>query len=289
MNKQEFLDLCGAYALGALDGEELILFREAMTHADAEMKAALAEALRAADHLSLAAPEAVPSPVVKDRLMKSIRAQAAATPERPAPRTTRAPASPGLSWRDRLFGAGVSPRPAFALAFSLLVAVAGVFAYALSLRGALEHREAALAERDRRITALSDSLEQRDAMLEVLRAREMHLVALGGTEANPAAYGRILWDAERKTAVLQVSLPPEPEGMDYQLWVIRDQKPVDAGVFQVAARGGSPDAAPGGLYRIERLAETDVKRINAFAVTLEPKGGVPQPTGAMQLVGGLEI
>src|SRR5690606_20439473 len=81
MNKQEFLDLCGAYALGALDGEDLLLFREAMAHADADMKAALAEALRAAEHLSLAAPEAVPSPAVKDRLMKSIRAQAASAPE----------------------------------------------------------------------------------------------------------------------------------------------------------------------------------------------------------------
>jgi len=119
-------------------------------------------------------------------------------------------------------------------------------------------------------------------MLAVLQAKDMHMVAMNGLEVNPSGYGKVLWDPARKVAVLQVYLPPEVDDKDYQLWVIRDGKPVDAGVFQVKASGQN-----GMLYKIDRLVETDKAHINAFAVTLEPKGGVPQPTGKMYLMGNI--
>ncbi|HEX2612085.1 MAG TPA: hypothetical protein VHO02_00635, partial [Fibrobacteria bacterium] len=67
MDKHEFLDLCGPYALGALDDIDAIRFRAAIPPADAEMRAALSEAFRLAEELSLAAPVAVPSPAVRTR------------------------------------------------------------------------------------------------------------------------------------------------------------------------------------------------------------------------------
>jgi anti-sigma-K factor RskA len=292
MNKQEFLDLCDAYALGALDGDDLIRFREVLQNAaamDAEMRDVLTSALHAAEQLSLTAPEAAPSPAVKQRLMARVR-----TSEASLPRTEARVASfdpPREPWIGRLFGAWLTPRPAYAFAFSLLVALVGLIAYVNSLSGNLKHQEGALALARDRILELQDSLSQKEALLEVIRSREMQLVVLSGTDSNPTGFGKILWDPERKTAVLQVSLPPQPDGTDYQLWVIRDQKPVDAGVFQVSARGGDVRTAGsnGGLYKIDRLVETDKRHINAFAVTVEPKGGVPQPTGKMMLLGGIEI
>lgn len=288
MSKQEFLDLCGAYALGALDANELALFLRTAARADAEMKAALSEALKLAAELSLAAPEAEPAPEVRDRLRDRLHARVQA--EAPAPRPARREREPLLG---RILGAWMRPRPALALAFSMLVATVGLIAYSSSLKGRLEGKDLALLdthERMRdladstraRITALEDSLGRSQALLEVIRARGMQVVMMGGME-DSTGYGKILWDPERKTAVLQVSLPPEPEGMDYQLWIIRDKQPMDAGVFQVAARGGD------GFYRIDRLVETDRKRINAFAVTMEPKGGMPQPTGKMYLMGSIEL
>ncbi|MFO7847424.1 MAG: anti-sigma factor [Balneolaceae bacterium] len=38
------------------------------------------------------------------------------------------------------------------------------------------------------------------------------------------------------------------------------------------------------FYRIDRLNERPSERSSTFAVTLEPKGGVPQPTGGMYLI-----
>jgi anti-sigma-K factor RskA len=70
-----------------------------------------------------------------------------------------------------------------------------------------------------------------------------------------------------------------PADRDYQLWVIRNQTPVSAGVFSIRNDEGEL------FFRIDNLAETDKTIINAFAITLEPAGGVPQPTGPMYLIG----
>ncbi len=274
LNKQEFLDLCPAYALGALEGEELELFRHAMSEADAEMKTALREALSMAENLSLAAPEAAPSPSVKERLMSQIQREA-------APRTApvfsfEKPAEP--SWLERLFPS--SPRFGFAAACTLLVLSAGLLAAVFSLNKHLHRQQIALRNSQTRIVALETSLSQKNAMLEVLRSKQMQVVVMSGLDVNPSGYGKVLWDPERKVAVLHVSLPPEAADKDYELWVIRDNKPVDAGVFQVR-----PGLQDGQLYKIDHLVETDKAHIDAFAVTLEPKGGKPQPTGQMYLLG----
>jgi hypothetical protein len=292
MTKQEFLEACEAHALGALDPDDRERFYLALPQADDEMNAALDGALRTADLLSLTLGAMAPGPDVKRRLMASVHADLAGNPEsapRKNPRPFRFPETrrPLL---ERVFGAWMQPRLGVAAAFSLLVLAAGLVAYNLSLNEKLASRQTALLDaRGRmealadstraRIESLQDSLSQKEAMLEVIRARGMEMVALGGME-DTARYGKILWDPERKVAVLTVTLPPEPDGMDYQLWVIRDNKPMDAGVFQVGARSGGD-----GMYRIEQLVETDKKRISAFAVTLEPKGGMPQPTGKMFLMG----
>jgi len=284
LNKQEFLDLCPVFALGALEGEELDLFRSAMASADTEMKTALQEALSLAENLSLAAPEATPSPSIKARLMARLEEHRQGEDEQKLPAAPSSLSRPWTvqkrqsSWLERLFPS--SPRFGLATACALLILSAVLMTYVFSLNRHLGRQQIALGKSQARIVALENSLSQKNAMLEVLRSKQMQVVVLSGLDVNPAGYGKVLWDPVKKVAVLHVSLPPEPSDKDYELWVIRDQKPVDAGVFQVHA--GLED---GELYRIDRLVETDKAHINAFAVTLEPKGGVPQPTGKMYLMG----
>jgi anti-sigma-K factor RskA len=73
------------------------------------------------------------------------------------------------------------------------------------------------------------------------------------------------------------NLPPLPTGRTYQVWVLtRQPAPIGAGLFK-------PDAAG-------RVAEwfatpVDLPQPVGMAVTVEPDGGVPSPTGAMYLVG----
>jgi hypothetical protein len=293
MTKIEFLEACDAHALGALDPIDRERFHLALPDADVEMKEALDEALHTAELLSLTVSAAAPGPAVRARLMAQVAAQVTAEVKadtagaKPA-RKFQFSEEPQPSLIQRLFGAGIPSRLGLAGAFSLLIVAVALVTYSLSLKEKLNgqtvalldthSRMDALADSTRsRITALQDSLSRKEAMLDIIRSKGMQMVAMGGME-DTARYGKIIWDPERKVAILQVSLPPEPDGMSYQLWVIRDNKPMDAGVFQM-------NAGSDGMYRIEQLVETDRKHINAFAVTMEPKGGMPQPTGKMYLMG----
>lgn len=294
MDRQEFFDLCPAYALGLLDGDDLSRFRASLAAADGEMLAAYRQAANAAANLSLVAPEAELSPKVLDRLMTRIES---------GPRLPMAPANPAVSAHSPAASVELrqqlrseppnSPKPriAWSMSFSIASGVAvalalvvlGLVGYVASLREGLGKAGAVAAQGRARIEALEDSLAQKEAMLAVIRSSQMQMVVMKGLEADPVGYGKIIWDPVAKRAILHVSnLPPQAADKDYQLWVIRDQKPVDAGVFQV--KGSRKD---GELFKIDQLVETDRSRISAFAITLEPKGGLPQPSGKMYLLGSI--
>jgi anti-sigma-K factor RskA len=66
---------------------------------------------------------------------------------------------------------------------------------------------------------------------------------------------------------------PQPLGA-YQLWVVTAQAPVSAGLL-------TPDAQKRGDVQHTARHSQPV----AMAVTIEPAGGVPAPTGARYLVG----
>ncbi len=105
-------------------------------------------------------------------------------------------------------------------------------------------------------------------------------IALTGQEIAPAASARVFLEPDRRRAVVFFNdLPANPGDKSYQLWIIRaDQpKPMSAGVFDVNAAGTA-------TISIENLPiATEIK---ALAVTLEPKGGVAQPTNTRFYVAG---
>ncbi|MDQ3002173.1 MAG: anti-sigma factor, partial [Fibrobacterota bacterium] len=274
MNRQEFLDLVPAYALGLLDGEDLVRFEKAMANADPEMLAAYRDAVNTAADLSLAAPEESLSPSVLDTLMARIASTpgaAASAPAASAPAASAPAASAPVSAKHRI--AWIVPfRFAATVAVGLALVTLGLLAYVASLQENMGRIKTVVAESSVRIQVLEDSLAQRVAMLEVIKSNQMQMVVMNGLEADPGGYGKIIWDPVRKQAILHVSnLPAQPADKDYQLWVIRDKVPVDAGVFQVR---GNRQGEGGELYKIDDLVEADKSRISAFAITLEPKGGL---------------
>ncbi|MBA4168586.1 MAG: anti-sigma factor [Chitinophagaceae bacterium] len=83
---------------------------------------------------------------------------------------------------------------------------------------------------------------------------------------DPTSLTTVYWDTVSKDVYLAVNQLPQPSGnQQYQLWALVDGKPVDAGVFDISEGPG--------LVKMKRI-----RRAQAFAITLEKKGGSPTPT-----------
>jgi len=166
------------------------------------------------------------------------------------------------------------------------LAVAATFFLALwgwreiGIRAARENDASQRAEinRLRQENALLDQRAQKlSSEMAALSAHDTRTIALTGQEVAPAASAKVFLAAERRRAIVFFhGLPSNPTDKSYQLWIITD-KPNSAGVFDVADSG---DAS----IVIENLpVATEIK---ALAVTLEPKGGVEQPTNTRFYVAG---
>jgi len=154
-----------------------------------------------------------------------------------------------------------------------------------ALREALARQEAdiealhlELADREKEATSLRRALAQRDDMLGFLHSPRVKVVSLAGSAAAQSAGAFVLFDPETRKAFLYgFNMPSLPPGKTYQLWAIMD-KPVSAGTFGIDA---------GHNCRHMARSIPDPSRITRFAVSLEPEGGRPQPSGDIYLVGQL--
>lgn len=274
MDKEKFEELCVAYVLHALEGEDLQEFNNTFREADDEMKRSYEELQWTAFHLPLSVDLVSPSPVVKENILRAIRQRLTLPQE-----SVFAKIAALLGFHKPQFALGIS--------FALVMGIVGLVYYTFLLREMIHQRDqqltaisSELSTQRQRFVTLQEELTKKEEILKVLQSPKIDVVFMNGLEVNPAGYGKIIWDPEKKSAILQIAnLPPVPKDKDYQLWVIKDKKPISAGVFSLS------DPEKETFFKIEQLVEADKKAISAFAITLEPKGGVPQPTGKMYLLG----
>ena len=112
--------------------------------------------------------------------------------------------------------------------------------------------------------------------MEVLAAPDLVRIDLAGQPTAPQSSGRALWSRNRGMVFATSNLPAAPAGKVYQVWVVTARAPISAGLFV-------PDPAGGGMTYF--YTPPDIPAPTAVAVTLEPAGGVPAPTGQFYLVG----
>lgn len=218
----------------------------------------LAEAQAVGGRLALALPQVAPSSAVRERLMERIGGD----PGVVIPFPERVPSKPARSpWLPAAVAAG------------LAAALAGIAVYVPLARDRDELRSE-LARLDGELRAAADTLR-------VLRSPSVQVVSLGGAEPQPGARGRIFWDRARgEWRFYAAELRPPAAGRTYELWLIDDQdRKIPAGTFDVDARGEA---------ELRVSLPRDIGTIVAAAVTDEPAGGVPQPTGSIHLVGKVE-
>ena len=251
MNRDEIGELAAAYALGGLEAEDRARFETLLRAGDHEATAALREFEGTLADLAAATPE-TPPPAVKAALMERIAAAPPAT--RAPPRQRRA------IWPVVLSGA---------MAAGLAAIVVG-----WSVSSTYEKRLDALA---RDAEQLKADLRGQQTVIAILRDPATQMVALAGQAPAPTARARMMWHAKAGGVFVAAGLPEAPAGKAYQLWAIAGTNaPVSAGVFTV-------DAAGTGNLSVRPLP--GVATVNAFAVTLEPAGGLPAPSGEIYLLG----
>ena len=277
----ELLELAELYALGGLTPEERARIEEHVADGCARCAAALRANLDVADQLLLAVGPVAPAADVRDRLFARVRGE-----QREVVRLAPSRRARGATLRARFSAA------AAAVAILGLGALSATLATRLAderkLRGeveqALEHeqgithslqREVA-AEREQRI-AMEQRVEGMSRIVAAFEAPLTRTLALAGKGEYARAVARAYLDPESGRLILYAhNLPPVPDGRTYQLWVIIDERPTSVGVFESDSQGEAK-------YDSGRIPDLDGPV--TVAVTLEPDGGVPQPTGPIVLAG----
>jgi anti-sigma-K factor RskA len=257
VNHDQWLELADVYAVGALDGRELTEFEAHLATECAICAERLRESREALRILPESLPRVAPPPVLRARVLERIAAErlpaAAPVDLRPARRRSRA-----IWWAG---WAGLA-----AAAALLLVVNAQLRTTRQELR-ALQDR----------LATLQTELSEREETVRFLSDPNVRYVSLAGLKPTPEASAWLLWNpGTRQGLLLARGLPATPPGKAYELWALAGPQPVPAGVFAVDDRGRA-------LFRLPQLPAGQT--FDAFAVTLEPAGGVPAPTGTMHLHG----
>jgi len=115
----------------------------------------------------------------------------------------------------------------------------------------------------------ANTVSLKDGELQVLQDASFKFLKLQGTVHAPAALVTVAWSPVRKKVWIDmhsIKMPENDKDHQYQLWALVAGKPVDLGVFDA-----NPDSTD--MKEMKSIASAD-----AFAVTLEPRGGSASPT-----------
>ncbi|RJQ85433.1 MAG: hypothetical protein C4519_03420 [Desulfobacteraceae bacterium] len=249
---EKYEELAAGYVLGALDEHDRHRFEFHLAGGCEQCETSLREARQVTDGLGFALKPMAPRKEVRAKLFDRIRlddqAAEVTEPSEPSRRGLWAP---------------------LALAASLLLVV-GLSYQVYSLYQNIETERMSRREAEKKVAQLQESFN-------ALVAPQTRTITLAGQGQASGAQAKAFIDpAQRRIFLYVYNLPPTPPGKTYQLWLIVEGTPVSAGIFEV-----NPDGS----------ARFDAQRLQPFegpitvAVTVEPAGGVPQPTGPMVLSG----
>jgi anti-sigma-K factor RskA len=145
----------------------------------------------------------------------------------------------------------------------LLIALAWLYYQSNSQNKDLSNTNDRLKER---LTTTDSILHQIVEEQKIVKDPNTTVVNMVGTREAPHSSANIYWDSTSTNVFLVVrNMPKLPSNQQYQLWALIDGKPSDLGVF---------DATDEKII----LKMKNTQKAQAFAITIEKKGGSPSPT-----------
>jgi hypothetical protein len=119
-------------------------------------------------------------------------------------------------------------------------------------------------------------IAQRDSMIAAMTGPDVKVVPLMNQNAREPV-GRMMWNrASNDWIMVTYNLRPPKPGMTYQVWLVTADAKISAGTFKPDETGKTMMHA---RYALDRNA------LRSVAVTEEPEGGMPAPTGPMVIAG----
>ncbi len=114
--------------------------------------------------------------------------------------------------------------------------------------------------------------------LAVLKNPDMVKMEMKGKEPAPDAQALVYCNFKTNEIFLDVKkLPTPPDSMQYQFWAIVKGKAIDGGMIDLC-----PLTDTCGIHKMNPVADA-----HAFAISLEKKGGMPEPKGQIYLAFGI--
>lgn len=254
--KERYEELLGGFVLGTLTRPELEEF-----HSLGQRGApAGAMSVEEAQKLLAELPEALHTPAPPARLKERILAQAfvEAPPDHehePIP----FPESRVQNPESRIFAAW----PALAWAAILLLTLTNIGMFVQTRKIGSE------------LASVKSDLTRQAGMNELLTNPMVQVSNMKGTKTDCRA--RVYFDPEaRVVLVCSSSLPDLEPGRDYQLWAMVGGKPVSVGVLK---------SRKGNAFELSAPPSVPLDQTSTFAISKEPAGGMPQPTGEILFAG----
>ena len=281
---EPFDGLAALYAIGALSQDEQTTF-EAHLEVCLECVEEVKSLLPVTHGLVHGAPALEPPAALRARVLSHVTGADVApephdTPFGTLSDTLDAPALPGVFVESTRRGPGAL----FWLAAMLLIGVAGAGGWYVAeldrqmqgLRADLDiaTRRADLAEQD--TEAVRAAAAEREAVLAIVTGPGVQQLDLTGQPLAPRASARALWNDASEMVLVATGLPALPAGDIYQLWFVLPDAPVSAALV---APGPEGDAT----VRLDVPGAVTMPAV--MAITIEPAGGVPAPTGDVYLLG----
>lgn len=101
---------------------------------------------------------------------------------------------------------------------------------------------------------------------KLIKDPNVTVVNMVGSTATPESSANVFWDTASSSVYIMVkNMPRLPSDQQYQLWALIDGAPKSLGVFD-------------SLQNNVILKMENTKKADAFAITIEKKGGNPSPT-----------
>lgn len=256
MNTQEYISsgIVESYVLGLASDEERKEF-EAMCRQYPEVLAARTSFELALEKQAMQ-NAIIPPASLKAKLLEEVGASA---------KIVSMPAAPvkNLSWLK------------YAAAACVLLLAGSVY-YNISLSA---KNKALFADNKKLKTDFGNTVAKLDDLekdMQVLQQNpNIKMASMKGMPVSPHSYATVYWDTtSHDVYLLTNNLPLPASNKQYQLWAIFDGKPVDLGVFDI---------------KKEKLLiqAKNAQGAEAFAITLEDKGGSSTPKGDMYVMGKL--